>query len=133
MPFAEATGSLPHYPGAVQSRKNCPEWKVGGYLREMQQWHVKCSCTVFVTMWRSGGQHLNIKRQCICSTDLNAEMVPALKNKSIMKQSNEEMCVNTNYSLRFREDSEILMHCQLLQRRLYNLDSFLCHKMHPTV
>lgn len=82
---------------------------------------------------RNGGQHLNIKRQCICSTDLNAEMVPALKNKSIMKQSNEEMCVNTNYSLRFREDSEILMHCQLLQRRLYNPDSFLCHKMHPTV
>lgn len=32
-----------------------------------------------------------IKRQCICSTDLNAEMIPALKNKSIVKQLNEEM------------------------------------------
>lgn len=92
-------------------------------------------------MWNAAVQCLswcgemvaNIKRQCICSTNLNAEMVPALKNKSIMDQSNEEMCVNRNYSLWFHEDSEILMPCHLLQRRLYNPDSFWCHKMHPIV
>lgn len=82
-----------------------------------------------------GGMVANtwILRQCICSTDMNAETVSALKNKIIMEQSNEEMCVNTNYSLWFHEDSEILMHCQLLQRRFYNVDSFWCHRMHPIV
>ena len=80
--------------------------------------------------------HLDIKMQLNCITDLNTEMVPALKNKASLN-SQMRKCVWTQITAYLKkkicEDTKILMHCQLLQRRLYSLDTFWCHKMHPTV
>lgn len=80
------------------------------------------------------GQRLNIKMCLNCSTDSNTAMVAALKNKaSVTNLSN--VCEHKSQPTLKKscEDSEILMHRQLLQGRLCNLDTFWCHKMQPAV
>lgn len=99
VPFAEAVGSLFRCPGQVWSRRPAlsERWEDAAERCSSGTWNAAGLC--LSQCGRIVGQHSDIKMQLNCSTDLNTEMVPVLKNKASLKQSNEEMCVNTNYGL----------------------------------